>query len=148
MALPGGTEDGKARKRGKAPKKGITPGQQFLPGTPTTPGGSGWETGLMDRLFSSPIYKEQVQRTRRTAVDEPRLRAILEALLDRKSMTQAGLSLKLGIPAHRLGLVLNAVRRILNVEGYAVLEIHHESGMVTLVKELLEQQFDLKGNGP
>ena len=50
----------------------------------------------------------------------------------------------MALPAFRLASVLQAVRRLLNVDGYSVISVDDASETVTLNKDLLEAQFDLR----
>jgi len=53
------------------------------------------------------------------------------------------LAIKLGLPAVRVNGFIAALRRTLNVDGYAVLELDEESDTVSLNRELLSIQFEL-----
>lgn len=59
--------------------------------------------------------------------------------------TLGGLARRLDLPALRIGGVVSVARRLLNVDGYAVLEVDEESDTVTLNRALLVKQFELEG---
>ncbi len=96
-------------------------------------------------LFASATYKAQAERNRRAPVEAERARKILETLDERGGrMPREALAARLGLQPVRLSGVLTVLRRILNVEGYAVLEVDEDSGSVVLNVELLRTQFDLQ----
>jgi hypothetical protein len=59
-------------------------------------------------------------------------------------MLRGALAQKLGEPELRIPGIVAAMRRILNVEGYAVLAVDDASGSVVLNRQLLEVQFELE----
>jgi hypothetical protein len=48
-----------------------------------------------------------------------------------------------GIPAHRAQLTITALRRLLQVEGYPVLDIDADGHTLLLNEQLLRDQFEL-----
>ena len=86
----------------------------------------------------------QRQHARRTALTDERLRAILSALDERGGkLTTAALARRLEVPALRIAPILSAVRRLLNVEGFAVIAVDDASDTVSLNRALLDRQFGL-----
>jgi hypothetical protein len=72
------------------------------------------------------------------------VRAILVALDERGGkLTRSALAKRLDVPPLRLPGVLSALRRVLNVDGYAVLSIDETSDTVELNKAQLFAQFGL-----
>ena len=75
---------------------------------------------------------------------DDRLRALLAAVDERGGkLTRTALAARLNLPLVRLGSFLAASRRVLNVEGYAVLRLDEASDTVELHRELLVAQFEL-----
>ena len=58
-------------------------------------------------------------------------------------MTSAALAVAIRTPPHRLTGMLAIVHRILNVDGYGVLERHEASDSIHLNADLLKTQFEL-----
>lgn len=98
----------------------------------------------VDRLLASPTYAAQKQLAARPGLDDERVRGCLAALDERGgTMTRAALARALAVPPLRLAGMLTALRRLLNVEGYAVLSVDEASDTVELNRPLLETQFEL-----
>lgn len=98
----------------------------------------------IETLLRSEVLVGQRQRAQRTALPDERLRAILEALDERGGkLTTAALARRLQVPALRIAPILSAVRRLLNVDGFAVIEVDEASDTVSLNHALLERQFGL-----
>lgn len=103
------------------------------------------ETVWIDELLSSAVYQEQKQMGARTALEDDRVRRFLEALEARGGkMTRPALAKTLDIPRMRFPGILAALRRLLNVDGYAILDVDENSDMVELDKKLLFTQFEIK----
>ncbi len=93
-------------------------------------------------LFTSPIYASQRQLAARVAPRDEQMRALLIALSERGGkLSRAALAQRLSLPAMRLGSMLSAVRRVLNVDQAAVLVTDEAAGTVELNIALLHQQF-------
>ena len=58
-------------------------------------------------------------------------------------MTRAALAKELSMPEFRVNGYVTTLKRVLNVEGYAVLAFDEASSTVTLNVELLRMQFGL-----
>lgn len=103
----------------------------------------------IDRLFESDLFAAQREQAARTALADERIRTILVEL-DRRGgkLTAAALAARLEVPQFRLGGIVSALRRILNVEGYDVLSVDEASETVELNRELLDTQFGLATDPP
>ena len=98
----------------------------------------------IDRLFRTELFAEQRKQAARTALPEDRIRTILTALDARGGkLTGPALAESLGVPLFRLGGIVSALRRVLNVDGYAVLSVDDSSETVELNRDLLDAQFGL-----
>lgn len=99
----------------------------------------------IDRLFESKLFSEQRKQAARTALSDARIRTILDELDKRGGkLTAAALAEQLEMPQFRVGGVVSALRRILNVEGYDVLSFDDSSETIVLNRELLATQFGLQ----
>ena len=102
----------------------------------------------IDRLLDTNLFAAQRKQAARTSLPEERIRAILSVLDARGGkLTGGALAERLGVPLFRLGGIVSALRRILNVEGYDVLSVDDSSETIELNRELLETQFGLAGDG-
>ncbi len=99
-------------------------------------------------LLSSPIYASQRQLAARVALPDDKMRLLLEALAERGGkLSRAALANRLSLVEVRLGGLLSAVRRMLNVDQAAVLTVDEATGSVELNLALLQQQFRLSKPG-
>jgi hypothetical protein len=97
------------------------------------------------KLLGSPTFVEQRRVAGRTPLSDERIREVLIALDDHGGkLTRSALAHKLGISPLRLAGTIATMRRILNVEGYAVLAVDEASDTIELSRELLDAQFDLQ----
>ena len=128
---------------GRAPRRGET--ADLLAGlVPEAPRST--ETWI-DRLFETDLFAEQRKQAARTALPEERMRAILTSLDARGGkLTGPALAESLCVPLFRLGGIVSALRRVLNVDGYAVLSIDETSETIELNRDLLATQFGLAGD--
>ena len=102
----------------------------------------------IDRLLDTDLFAAQRKQAARTSLPEERIRAILAALDARGGkLTGVALAERLGVPLFRLGGIVSALRRILNVDGYDVLSVDDSSETIELNRELLDTQFGLAGDG-
>jgi hypothetical protein len=102
-------------------------------------------------LLVSAVYASQRQLAARVALQDEQMRRLLVSLNERGGkLSRAALAQRLGIPELRLGGVLSAARRLLNVDQFPVLVVDETSGTVEFNRTLLDQQFGLRrpGNGP
>lgn len=107
-------------------------------------GGTRAAAEWIDALLASERLAAQRSKAARTHLPDERLREILAALDERGGkLTRAALAKRLGVPPLRVGGIVSALRRVLNVEGYAVLSVDEASDTVVLDRPLLETQFGL-----
>jgi hypothetical protein len=123
-----------ARPSGKTRPRSAPQAQGVLFGTPV-----GW----LDALFAAPAYRDQLRQFGgRQGLTEETVRAVLQALEQRGgSMTLAALAHQLGLSRARGQLLVAALQRVLNVDGFGVLSFEPESTDVVLDRGLLETQF-------
>lgn len=101
--------------------------------------------GWIEDLLASEAMKTQRQQAARTALPDERIRAVLKALDERGGkLTRAALANQVNVPTLRVGGILSALRRVLNLDGYPVLSIDEASNTVELNREMLYVQFGLK----
>jgi len=99
-------------------------------------------------LLSSPIYASQLKLAARVAPPEDKMRLLLTSLSERGGkLSRAALASRLSMPEVRIGGLLSAVRRLLNVDQASVLTVDETAGTVELNLVLLHQQFRLPGQG-
>lgn len=99
----------------------------------------------VDALLKSPAFTSQRKLSGRLAPPLDLVRSFLTALEERGgTMLKLGLAQRLGQPEMRIHGIVAAMRRLLNVDGYAVLSVDEASGSVMLNRELLKVQFDLE----
>ena len=95
-------------------------------------------------FLNSEILVSQKQRAGRAPIDEKVLQKFLEALASRGgSMTASALAHAIGTPEHRLSGLLAVMQRVLNVEGYAILDRQDASSTIVLNIPLLKKQFEI-----
>ena len=93
-------------------------------------------------LLASTVYNSQRQLAARVAISDEQMRRLLEALNERGGkLSRSALAQRLGVPEMRLGGLLSAVRRMLNVDQAAILQIDEHTGTVELNRALLLEQF-------
>jgi hypothetical protein len=98
----------------------------------------------IDRLLASTTYTAQRGLAGRGAPDDPVMRSLVAALASRSGqLTRAALAQALGIPAFRVGGLVNAARRVLNVDQAQVLSLEPSGDEVVLDVRLLRLQFQL-----
>ena len=103
----------------------------------------------IDGLFKTDLFAAQRRQAARTALSDERIRAIL-AILDARGgkLTRTALAERLGVAPFRLGGIVSALRRILNVDGYDVLSVNDSSETIELNRKLLDTQFGLVADPP
>lgn len=110
------------------------------PAAPGDAGGGPW----IEALLKSPVWKAQMQMAGRVSGEVDRLRQALQALDERGGkLTRQALGHRLGLAPVRIAGFVAGLRRVLNVDGYDVLEVDDASDTVTLNRELLRKQFEL-----
>lgn len=135
------------RPAGRKPTAQVGQPQLFeeteLPTAPA-PAAPDW----ISALLSGTIYASQRQLAARVALPDEKMRALLTALSERGGkLSRAALAQRLSLPEIRLGGMLSAVRRMLNVDQAPVLIIDEAAGTVELNIALLHQQFRVGGPG-
>jgi len=121
------------------------PEPESKPGQQLSLGRSGVEDpGWVDRLIASETFAGQRAAAGRTPLPDERVRVILMAL-DANSgrLLREALGRASGIAPLRLTGTLAALRQLLNVDGYPVLEVDDQTGDVYLDIALLKRQFGL-----
>ena len=99
-------------------------------------------------LLGSPIYVAQRQLAARVAPPDDQMQLLLTALSERGGkLSRAALAHRLSLPEVRIGGLLSAVRRLLNVDQASVLTVDEAAGTIELNLALLHQQFRLPGQG-
>ena len=96
----------------------------------------------IEALLGSPIYDAQRRLAGRSALPSDRLRALLFALMARGGrLSRTALAQALSTPLFRIGGLVNAARRVLNVDQAQILAIDGDD--VVLDETLLRAQFVL-----
>lgn len=102
------------------------------------------EEPWIEALFQSEVFALQKRLAGRVRIDEVTVRSFLVALVSRGgSMTTAALAGAVGVPEHRLPGLLAVMQRLLNVEGYPILDRQDAANTVVLNVTLLKKQFEL-----
>ena len=109
-----------------------------------TPAADAW----IDTLLASTTYIAQRELVGRGAPDNPVVRALVAALAARGGrLSRTALAQALQLPAFRAAGLVNAARRVLNVDQAQVLTIDATADEVVLDVRLLRLQFEI-GGGP
>jgi hypothetical protein len=105
------------------------------------PGDSTW----MAKLLSSPVYQGQKALVQKNVPEDEDVVGCLE-VLDRHggTLTPIALARQAGILPSRLDGLLAKLQRLLNVDGYEVLQVDRTRNRVTLHVPLLKRQFELE----
>lgn len=99
----------------------------------------------VEQLFASEVFAAQQKLVGRMAPADDQLRRLLALLDERKgSAITATVAQRLNVPEFRVSTIVTAARRVLNVEGYAVLALDDGAKTVTLNFDLLRSQFGLE----
>lgn len=110
----------------------------------TTPATAAPEEIWIEALLQSDVLAVQRKLAGRVSVDDVKLRNVLAALASRGgSMTIAALASAIAMPEHRMPGFLAGMQRVLNVEGYAILDRQDAANKVELNVTLLKKQFEL-----
>jgi hypothetical protein len=126
------------------PKKGKLPPPTLFD-LRETPAARPAEEAWISALLQSEVFAVQKRLAGRVRIDEALLQRLLLALVRRGgSMTIAALAGAIGVAEHRLPFLLAAVQRLLNVEGYAILDRPDAANTVVLNVPLLKKQFELE----
>jgi len=115
------------------------------PDAPPVPAVSAGPPPLVTALLASETYRARRKLAGRGALTDDRVAALLTVLI-RAGENRArldSLAAEAGIPAHRIGLTVTALRRLLQVEGYAVIDLDPDGETCVLDLKLLREQFQL-----
>lgn len=134
-----------AKQLNKVKKKPQVPSQgdglfelDDVPTRPATP------AGLIEAVLASTTYTKQKRMAGRRALDDKTTEAVLRALLNRGGRAhQDTVAAAAGIPTVAVGQVFAAVRRLLNVDGYGVIELDTDGVTLRLDERLLREQFEI-----
>jgi hypothetical protein len=108
---------------------------------PPAPASPPW----VEQLFASEVFAAQQELVGRMAPAEDQIRRLLSLLDERRgSAITATVAQRLNVPEFRVNSIVAAARRVLNVEGYAVLALDDGAKTVTLNFDLLRSQFGLE----
>jgi len=128
-------------------RKPVTPlGQsQLFDATELPPAPESSPPDWIHALLGGPIYASQRLLASRVALPDDRMRLLLIALSERGGkLSRAALAQRMSLPEVRMGGMLSAVRRLLNVDQAEVLTVDEAAGTVELNLALLRQQFRLR----
>lgn len=115
---------------------------------PSSPSPAAVVDDWIGALLASPIYGSQRQLAARVAPPDDKMRLLLTALAERGGkLSRSALANRLSLPEVRMGGLLSAVRRLLNVDQAAVISVDEAAGTVELNVSLLLQQFRLPRSG-
>lgn len=135
--IPVAVEEPKRRKKKAEPTL-----FDLIPQVPERLGVS--EERWIKALLESEVFAVQKRRAGRVAIDDAKVQRLVSTLVSRGgSMTAAALAGAIGEPEHRLPGLLAVMQRLLNVEGYAILDRQDAANTVTLNVPLLKKQFEL-----
>jgi hypothetical protein len=102
------------------------------------------EAPWIKALLTSEVYAAQKRLAGRARIDESLLQRLLSTLVSRGgSMTAPALAGAIEVPEHRLSGLLAVMQRVLNVEGFAILDRQDAANTVVLNVPLLKKQFEL-----
>jgi hypothetical protein len=126
-----------------APKEKLPPPTLFdQPTTVSVP--PAIEEPWIKALLQSEVFAAQKKVAGRVRIDDVALQRLLVSLASRGgSMTTPALAGAIGVPEHRLPGLLAVMQRLLNVEGYAILDRQDAANTVVLNVALLKKQFEL-----
>lgn len=98
----------------------------------------------VDALLACSVYASQRTLVGRTAPSDDQMRAVLGALAAGNGRAGRGtVAAALAVPEVRVRGFTAGVRRLLNVEGFPILEEEEGTGTLSLNLELLRKQFSL-----
>ena len=99
----------------------------------------------IDLLFRAEVFASQKRLAGRVAPPDEQFKGLLSALDERGGkLTRTALAHRLGLPLVRVASFMAAARRVLNVEGYAVVRFDEASDTIELNRDLLIAQFELQ----
>lgn len=102
------------------------------------------ESNWIDQLFEQPVYQEMRARVGRLPITEQELKTLLSLLTDNKGQVMQSVVVRtLNKPEIRMRGFLSAAQRLLNVDGYPILQVNRESQTISLDIRALKTQFEL-----
>jgi hypothetical protein len=105
------------------------------------PSGADW----VDRLLASEVFGQQRQVASRLAPRDEQVALVLRELdLRGGQMTTAAFAVRIGLPALRVPGFVAQLQRMLNVDGYPILNLDRERDALALDVPLLKRQFELE----
>ena len=129
----------------KSRAKGVALQEDSLFAVPEV-GAAAARRSVADRLLASSTYRAQRERAGSRAPSDAVVRSILDELLTRDGRahvdTLAGAA---GLPATLAAGTMAALRRMLNIDGYAVLSTDLDGVTMVLDVGLLRDQFGVQG---
>ncbi|GAA3754337.1 BREX-2 system phosphatase PglZ [Microbacterium kribbense] len=100
---------------------------------------------VADLLLASDVYRDRRSAGGRHALSDAVLRAVIRALVDGGGRAHRDtIAAAAGVASSSLSGVLASLRRLLNVEGYAIIEVDPDHVTVTLNEKLLREQFGIR----
>lgn len=152
-SAPGPTAQGAASAataarpaRRKAPAVPAAQPALFTPDEmpPAAPVTSAAAADWIGALMASPVYAAQRRLAARVALPDERMRSLLQALEERGGrIGRTALAQRMAEPELRLGGMLSAARRVLNVDQSEVIGVNPDDQSVVLNRALLLRQFGL-----
>lgn len=107
------------------------------------------EPSWLGALLTSDMWKVQKAAAGRAQLPDDRVRLVLGALVRRGGVSSfAALSVDTGLPVGRLPGFLAHLARVLNVDGYGVLELDAGAREARLSLSTLAQQFEIAVGDP
>jgi hypothetical protein len=96
-------------------------------------------------LLQSEVFATQKRKLAgRAPIDDATVQKLVATLVSRGgSMTATALASAVGVPAHRLPGFLAVIQRLLNVDGFSILDRQEAANTVVLNISLLKKQFEL-----
>jgi len=117
---------------------------ELAPAEAATPSTVVVAPSLIDALLASDVYAQR--RGSRAPLPNERVAALLGVLVAGGGRaTLETLAAHADVPAHRIAGTVTALRKLLQVEGYAVLTVDPDGRTVKLDLDLLTEQFGLEG---
>lgn len=105
-------------------------------------GASATAPDVVDRVLQSGVFADQVRAAGRRAADSGRVAVVLRELIGRGGRVHRDtVATLLGVPVTGVEPELAAMKRLLNVEGFAVLELVDGGEWLRLDEPLLREQF-------
>lgn len=100
------------------------------------------DVGLDELLVSSETYRDRQKLSGRHPIEDETVRAIVTSLVAGGGRAHRDtIAVAAGVPASSLPGVLASLRRLLNIDGYAVIDLDADGVTVVLDTSLLREQF-------